>query len=127
METLPESTNVVAVSKRFIWRLLNIFSNRAELLTVEIQEERERALVLIFFAATIAVLCLLAGFAITTIIVLAAKAHYFATIVALAVCYASGTVFFYFKVKQMRQKREALACTRDQLQKDSECFEKKLT
>jgi uncharacterized membrane protein YqjE len=127
METPSESVSVAEVSKRLIWRLLNILNNRAELLMVEIHEERERAQTMVFFAAITAVFGLLAGFAITAVMVLTAGIHYFVTLVIITVCYAGGAVLFYIKVGQLRRRGEPPACTREQLRKDRECFEKKLT
>jgi uncharacterized membrane protein YqjE len=128
METPPENGSSLAdTSKRLLWRLVAICHNRSELFMVEIQEERERARVMIFFAAAAAVLGLLAGMTLTAIVAIAAGRHYFIALVILAVLYVSGAVGLYLKLGQLRRDWESFPGTRDQLQKDRECFENHLT
>jgi uncharacterized membrane protein YqjE len=127
METPPETDpDLAGTTKRVAWRLLAIGHNRAELLMVEMQEERERARAIVILASAIAVLGLLAGITITALIVCAAGTHMLAALITLAIIYSIGAVFFYLKLMQMQQEWEPLAGTRDQLQKDRECLEKTL-
>jgi uncharacterized membrane protein YqjE len=127
METPPETDpDLAGTTKRVAWRLLAICHNRAELLMVEMQEERERARTIIILASAIAVLGLLAGITITALIVCCAGPHILAALIILAVLYSAGAVFFYLKLTQMQQDWEPLSGTREQLQKDRECFEKTL-
>ena len=127
METPPETDpDLAGASKRVAWRLLAIGHNRAELLMVEMQEERERARAMIVVASAIAVLGLLAGITITALIVCAAGPHMLMALIVLAIIYTCGATFFYLKLSQMQRDWEPLAATREQLQKDRECLEKTL-
>jgi uncharacterized membrane protein YqjE len=127
METPPETDpDLAGTTKRVAWRLLAICHNRAELLMVEMQEERERARAIVILAAAIAVLGLLAGITITALIVCLAGPHMLAALIGLAVLYTGGATFLYLKLSRMQQDWEPLSDTREQLQKDRECFEKTL-
>jgi uncharacterized membrane protein YqjE len=128
METPPDlDSNLADSTKRVIWRLLAVGHNRAELLMVEIQEERERMRVIIFMASAMAILGLLAGITITALIVAASSPHFLAALGILSVLYTSGAVILYFRIAKLRKDWEPLSATRDQLQKDRECFEKTLS
>lgn len=127
MEIPPETEfNLAGTTKRVAWRLLAICHNRADLLMVEIQEERERARTIIFLAAGVAVLGLLAGITITALIACAAGSHVVLALIILAVIYICGAAFFYFKLSNIQKDWEPLSGTREQLEKDRECFEKTL-
>jgi uncharacterized membrane protein YqjE len=127
METPPETeADLAGAAKRVAWRLLAICHNRAELLMVEMQEERERARVIVFLAAAVAVLGLLAGITVTAVIACAAGSHIFTALIILAILYTVGAVFFYLKLAQLKRDWETLPGTREQLEKDRECFEKTL-
>jgi uncharacterized membrane protein YqjE len=131
MEMSPETEtesdlNLTDTAKRVARRLMVIGQNRVELLMLEMQEERERAQLMIVFAVAAAVLGLLAGMTITAIIALAAGSHFLAALIILAVLYAGGALLLYFKLTQMQRDWEALSATRDQLKKDRECLEKEL-
>jgi uncharacterized membrane protein YqjE len=106
--------------------LLAFGHNRSELLMVEIQEERMRAQRMIVLMTGVGVLALLGGMTLTAIIVLAAGPHYFAALVILANLYFCGSAGFYLLVGQLHRNWESLSGTRDQLQKDRECLEKRL-
>ncbi len=127
MDLPPDpDANLVDSTKRVIWRLLAVGHNRAELLMVEIQEERERVRVIIFMAAAMAILGLLAGITITGLIVAAAGKYYLTALGILSVLYTCGAVFLFLGIAKVRKDWEPLSATRDQLQKDRECFEKTL-
>ena len=123
-ETGPDLGNA---TKSIVRRLIAIFHNRAELLVVEIQEERERAQTMVFLAAGIGILGLLGGMTLTAVIALAAGVHYLAALVILTVLYLSGAAFFSFKLIRLSRDWEPFSHTHDQLQKDHECFEKTLS
>jgi uncharacterized membrane protein YqjE len=127
MET-PAETNpgLTGSAKRVAWRLLAICHNRAELLMVEIQEERQRALLVVRVVSAVAVLGLLAGITVTAVIACAAGTHLLTALIVLAVIYIAGTVFFLLKLVQLQRNWEALSSMRDQLQKDRECLEEHL-
>jgi hypothetical protein len=66
METATGSFGQLAAhSKDFAWQLLTVGENRLELLTVEVQEERERLLRAILLALGVAAFGLLAGITLT--------------------------------------------------------------
>ena len=72
METSPDTVSHLAdASKRLAQRALVICENRLELLIVEVQEERERILRAIWLVLGAAAFCLLAGIALTVVIVVA--------------------------------------------------------
>lgn len=123
-ETGPDLGNA---TKSIVRRLIAIFHNRAELLVVEIQEERERAQTMVFLAAGIGILGLLGGMTLTAVIALAAGVHYLAALVVLTVLYLGGAAFFSIKLVRLSRDWEPFSHTRDQLQKDHECFEKTLS
>jgi uncharacterized membrane protein YqjE len=127
METPPETdSDLAGTTKRIAWRLLAICNNRAELLMVEMQEEREKARIIVFLGAAIAVLALLAGITLTALIACAAGSHIFLALIILTIVYTGGAVFFYLKLMQLKRDWETLPGTREQLEKDRECFEKTL-
>jgi uncharacterized membrane protein YqjE len=128
METAPETnSNLADATKRVGWRLLAMAHNRAELLMVEIQEERERAQLVIFAAAGIGVFGLLAGITITAAVACAAPDHVLLTLSLLAAFYTGAAAFCYWILARLRREWETMPQTREQLRKDRECLEKKLT
>lgn len=128
METAPESdSNLADATKRVGWRVLAMVHNRAELLMVEIQEERERARLVIFAAVGMSVFGLLAGITITAAVACAAPEHLLLTLSLFAAFYTGAAVFCYWMLARWRRGWEALPDTREQLQKDRECLEKNLT
>jgi uncharacterized membrane protein YqjE len=127
MEIPPETDpDLAGTTKRVAWRLLAICHNRVELVMVEMQEERERARALIILASAIAVLGLMAVLTITGLIVYAAGPYRLVALIVLAILYTAGAGFFYLKLTQLQRDWEPLSGTREQLQKDRECFEKTL-
>jgi uncharacterized membrane protein YqjE len=127
MEALPENNGSLAhAAKRLMWRVMAFCHNRAELFMVEIQEERERAQRMILMAAIGGALGLLGGITLTAVIVVAAAPHYFAALAILAVLYLCGATLIFLKVGQARRNWESIPGTRDQLEKDRECLEKRL-
>src|SRR5580704_16980504 len=127
METPPESdSNSADATKRVLWRLMAIGHNHSELLMVEIQEERERARLMLFLAAAAGLFGLLGAITLTAVIAIAAGNHYFIALIILAVLYFAGAMIFYFKLEQLRRHWETMSGSRDQLQKDRECLEKRL-
>ena len=104
-----------------------IFHNRAELLMLEIQEERERARLMVFLAAGVGIFGMMAALTITALIACAAAAHLLTALIILAAVYLCGAVFFFIKFAQASKNWEMFRDTRDQLQKDREWLENKVT
>ncbi len=127
METPPETdSSLTDATKRVVWRVMTIFHNRCELLLVEIQEERERARVMISLAVAAAVFGLLGAMCLSALIVLAAGKYYLIALVILTICYVGGALILFRMVSKLGQEWEPLPGTREQLTKDRECLEKQL-
>lgn len=125
MERPPEiDSSLAGATQRIAWRVLAICHNRAELLMVEIQEERERARLVIFLAGAVGILGLLAGITITAAIACAAGAHILLALIIMSVVYLGVVVALSLKLSQMLRHWETLPDSREQLQKDRECLEK---
>ena len=118
---------LAANSKQFARRLLTIGENRLELLTVEVQEERERLLHSILLAIGAAALGLLAGMTLTaTIVVLLWAYSPVAVLLALTALYAAAGGFLYRQLAGHLRGLQTLSATLDQLRKDRACLEQLL-
>ena len=127
MET-PSNHNsgLIDAGKRVTWRLLSMFHNRVDLLMVEIQEERQRAIRAVLMAMAAAFLSLLAAMTVTAVIACAAGTHLLTALIIMAIVYIAGVIFFVLKLAHMQRNWDALSSTRDQLQKDRKCLEEHL-
>jgi uncharacterized membrane protein YqjE len=111
--------------KRISQRAFVIVENRLQLLMVEAQEERERALLAILLGLCAAVFGLLAGIALTFVIVVSLWEHtHVIALLVLAVLYVIAAVFFYARLVRLQRDWQTLPGTLDQLKKDRECLEK---
>jgi uncharacterized membrane protein YqjE len=128
METAIGSFQQLATtSRRFAQRLLTIGENRLELLTVEVQEERERLLHAFLLALGAAAFGLLAGVALTgAIVVLFWDFSHVAVLLALTGLYGAAAVFLYRRLSVLLRDWKTLSATLDQLRKDCACLEKTL-
>ena len=129
METATGSFKQLATtSRRFAQRLLTIGENRLELLTVEVQEERERLLHAFLLALGVAASGLLASLALTAAIaVLLWACSPVAVLLALAVLYGTAGVYLYRRLTGLLCNWQTLSASLDQLRKDRACLEKILT
>ncbi len=121
-------TEVAATSKRIAHRLMTVGENRFELLKVELEEERDRLLHALWLTLGMATFGILAGFALTALIVVALWEH--SPIIALVVVsglYLIIAGVLYAKLKQLRRDWQTLPHTLSELQKDRECLAKTLT
>lgn len=127
----PSPTNgglILETSKRFARRLLTIGENRFELLMVEVQEERERLLYAILLALGAAAFGLLAGVALTgVIVVLLWEFSRLAALLVLTCLYGATAVYFYRRLTLLLRNWQNLPATLDQLRKDRACLERHLT
>ena len=125
---MEESTvsfgQVAAASKDCARRLLTIAENRLELLTVEVQEERERLLRAFLLALAVAAFGLLAGMTLTAAIVVLLWAWPVAVLVTLSVLYGAAAVCLCRRLTRLLREWETLPATLDQLRKDRACLEK---
>jgi uncharacterized membrane protein YqjE len=112
-------------TKRIAQRMFVIIENRLQLLMVEAQEERERALLAIWLALGAAAFGLLAGVALTIMIAVALWEHSpIIALLVLAALYTIAAAFFYSRLVRLQQDWQTLPGTLDQLKKDRECLEK---
>ena len=115
---------MAGTSKRLVSRGLAIMENRLELLTVEVQEERERLLHAVLLALGLAAFGLLAGIALTVAVVVLCWEHSpFAALLVLMIVYASGAAALYARLHRLRRDWETLPATLDQMRKDCQCVE----
>jgi uncharacterized membrane protein YqjE len=128
METATVSFRQLAAnSKQFAQRLLTIGENRLELLTVEVQEERERLLHAFLLALGVAAFGLLAGLALTAAIVVWFWAWSPVTVLlVLTGLYGAAGIYLYRQLTGLLRDWQTLSATLDQLRKDRACLEKNL-
>ena len=111
-------------SKTFARRLLTIGENRLELLTVEVQEERERLLHAFLLALGVATFGLLAGLTLTAAIAVSLWAWSpLAVLLILTGLYAAAGVYLYRRLIGVLRNWQTLAAPLDQLRKDRACLE----
>lgn len=113
-----------AISKRFARQLLTIGHNRLELLTVEIQEEREQLLQAILLTFGVVALALLSGITLTAAIIVFFWSYSpVATLLSLAVIYGVAAAYLCRTLKSRLQDWQTFSATLDQLRKDRACLE----
>ncbi len=128
METATGSfKQLAATSRRFAERLLTIGENRLELLTVEVQEERERLLHAFLLALGVATFGLLAGLTLTAAIAVLLWAWSpVAVLLILTGIYGTAGICLYRRLAGLLRDWQTLSATLDQLRKDRECLEQLL-
>jgi uncharacterized membrane protein YqjE len=116
---------LAATSKGFARRLLTIGENRLELLTVEVQEERERLLHAFLLALGVAAFGLLATLTLTAAIVVLLWAwSQVAVLLILTGLYGAAGVCLYRRLTLLLRDWQTLSATLEQLRKDRACLEK---
>jgi uncharacterized membrane protein YqjE len=126
METATDNLGQIgASSKRLVQRLLTIGENRLALLTVEVQEERERLLHAFLLALGVAAFGLLAGLTLTAAIVVCLWAWSpVAVLLILTGLYAVAGIILWRRLTGLLRDWQTLSASLDQLQKDRACLEK---
>ena len=126
METATASFKQLATaSRRFAERLLTIGENRLELLTVEVQEERERLLHAFLLALGVAAFGLLAGLTLTAAIaVLLWACSPLAVLLTLTGVYGVAEVYLYRRPTEPLRNWQTLSAKLDQIRKNRACLEK---
>ena len=110
--------------KQLARRLLTIGENRLELLTVEMQEGRERLLHAFLMALGAAAFGLLAGITLTAAIVVMLWAYsHVAVLLILTAIYAGAGVCLCRKLSALLRDWQTLPASLDQLRKDRACLE----
>lgn len=129
METAPVSLkHVAAAAKQFARRLLTIGENRLELFLMEVQEERVRLLRAILLALGVAAFGLLAGIALTAVVVVVFWRHSpVAALATLTFLYGATALALYRRLTGLLRDWENLPATLDQLRQDREALEKFLS
>ncbi|MGA2555481.1 MAG: phage holin family protein [Verrucomicrobiota bacterium] len=116
---------LAAASKVLARRLLTIGENRLELLTVEVQEERERLLQALLLALGVAAFGLLASVTLTgLVVILLWDCSHWAALLALTVLYGAAGICLYRRLTALRCDWQTLPASLDQLRKDRACLEK---
>jgi len=117
-----------ATAKTCARRLLTIGENRLELLTVEVQEERERLLHAFLLALGVATFGLLAGLTLTaTIVVLLWAWCPVAVLLILTGVYGVAGLCLYRQLTGVMRNWQTLGASLEQLRKDRVCLEDLLT
>ena len=118
---------LAANSKELARRLLTIGENRLELLTLEVQEERERLLHAFLLALGVVAFGLLAGLTLTTAIVALLWAYSpVVVLLILTVLYGAAGVCLSQRLHQLLADWQMLSSSLEQLRKDRACLEKLL-
>lgn len=115
---------LAADSKQVASRLLTIGENRLELLTVELQEERERLLHAFLLALGVAAFGLLAAMTLTAALVIWLRDWPVTVLLTLTVLYAAAGFGFYQRLAGRLRDWQTFSATLDQLRKDRACLEK---
>lgn len=128
MENSTDSLGTLAAtSKHVVRRLLNIGENRLELLMVEVQEERVRLLRAILLALGAAAFGLLAGVALTgVVVVLFWNISPVAVLLALTGAHGVAGVMLHRRLTLLLRDWQNLPASLDQLRKDRACLEEVL-
>ena len=114
-----------ATSKNIVRRLLTIGENRLELLTVEVQEERERLLHALLLALGVAAFGLLAGLTFTAAIAVWLWAcSPVAVLLILTAAYGVVGICLCRQLLRLLRDWQTLPASLDQLRKDRACLEK---
>ena len=126
METTPGGfSRLASTSKLFARRLVTIGENRLELLTLEVQEERERLLHALLLALGVAVFGLLAGLALTAAIAVLLWAWSpLGAFLVLTVIYGAVGIYLYRRLAGFLRDWQTLPASLEQLRKDRACLEK---
>ena len=116
---------LATTSKSFARRLLTIGENRLELLTVEVQEERERLLHAFLLTIGVAAFGLLAGLTLTAAIVVLLWAWQpVAVLLILTALYSVAGICLWRRLNGLLRNWQTLSASLDQLRKDRLCLEK---
>jgi uncharacterized membrane protein YqjE len=114
-----------AAWRDLVSRLLAIGENRLELLSVEVQEGRERLLRAFLLALGAAVLGLLAAMTLTAAIVIRLwTCSPVAVLLSLTVLYGGSGAFLYRRLTGLLHNWHTLPASLDQFRKDRACLEK---
>lgn len=115
--------DLLGATRRVAQRTLDIGANRAELLMVEVQEERERLLRSFHLALAAAAFGVLGGFAlIFALAVLLWDQGAVAVLFSIAAASAGAAAFMRSRIAGLQRDHPMFAATMEQLRKDRECL-----
>ncbi len=127
-DAITDLHGLISSSRRVAQRVLTIGENRLVLLVIEMQEERDRLLRLIFLALAMAVLVLLAGLTCTALLVLVVWPYApLSALGGLTVVYALAAWLLWRRMQSMMQGWTAFASTLEHLHKDKAMLDKVLS
>ena len=128
METTSSLNQLATISKQFVGRLAIVGENRLELLTVEMQEDREHLLHAVLLALAVAALGLLAGLTLTAAVAVLLWADSpLAVLLTLTGLYAAAGGFLYWRLTGLLRNWQTLPASLDQIRKDRAGLEKILS
>ena len=111
-------------TKRVGARLLAIAENRLELLTVEMQEERDRLIHALLLSLGLAILGLLTGITLSAVVVLIFWAHSpLGALLGLMALYVGGGIILYARLRQLCRDWQSFPTTIAQFRKDRLCVD----
>jgi uncharacterized membrane protein YqjE len=128
MESTAETKPHLAdASKRLAQNALIVCENRFQLFLLEAQEEREQIFRLFWLTVAMAVFVLLAGVALTLLIVAACwQWSPVAALSTLVVVYGGIAGFLYAQLNRLQRDWQSFSATLNELRKDHQCLEKNL-
>jgi uncharacterized membrane protein YqjE len=106
-------------------RLLTIGENRLELLTVEVQEERDHLLRALLLALGVAAFGLLAAITLTAVVVVGLWDRFspVGVLLTLTFLYGAAGVLLCWRLAKLLHDWETLPASLDQFRKDRACLE----
>jgi uncharacterized membrane protein YqjE len=120
--------NLTDASKRLAQQALVVCENRIQLFLLEAQEEQERIFRAFWLSLALAVFILLAGIALTLLVVVACwQWSPVAALSMLVLVYGGMAGFIYAQLARLRRDWQSFSATFNELRKDRECLEKKLS
>jgi uncharacterized membrane protein YqjE len=124
-ESTAGFSQLATSSKHIALRLATIGQNRLELLSVEVQEERERLLRAFLLALGMAVFGLLAGMTLTAgIVVWMWPYSHIAALATLTCLYGAAGACLWWRLTGLMRDWESLSASLEQLRKDRAYLEK---
>jgi uncharacterized membrane protein YqjE len=122
-DAAPPLSEIKSASKRLAERAVLLGENRFRLLLLELEEERARLLQALLFALGLAAFGLLAGVALTIVVLLVFwESHPLLAMSLLTAVYAGAALFFGLRLVRLQKSWEAFSGTLSQLQKDIACL-----
>jgi len=113
---------IKSASKRLAKTALDMGENRLQLLLLELEEERDRVLKAVILALGVFAFGLLAGVALTIVVILAFWGHPVCAASVLTAIYASIALLLNSRLTQLRRDWVSFSGSVSQLQKDVSCL-----